>query len=99
MCHFLKEYGVVSVVFAKFGSYVGQKSRWVLFFGLWVSALERRIPFFDLWSIWKERNEKTFKKEESLLKELFSIVAVRVAKWVVVRRDFTNVKIKEIIHN
>lgn len=47
------------------------------------------IPFAILWSIWKERNSRIFLGSSFSVANLISTVAIRIAKWALVRKEFS----------
>lgn len=60
--------------------------------------LWRIIPFSVLWSIWRERNEKTFRDSSLSTKNLISMVSLRIAKWALVRKEFSNIRLHVILY-
>lgn len=55
--------------------------------------LWRFVPFSILWSIWREKNES---RSSSLVEALTIRVNLRIAKCVVVRKEFSNLNLNDI---
>lgn len=56
-------------------------------------------PFANLWSIWNERNDLIFWGSSMSSADLASRIALRVAKWVMVRKEFSNFNLNDILFN
>ena len=63
------------------------------------TILWRIIPLSILWSIWKERDDQIFNREESNREDLLTIVLLRIAKRASARKKFSNTKIDHIMQN
>lgn len=50
------------------------------------------ISFSIIWSILNERNERICRRKVLFLEVFTSTVAMRIAKWTVARKDFSNMK-------
>lgn len=61
--------------------------------------LWRIIPFSILWSIWKERNERIFGGKVSSWEGLITFVSLRVVKWASMRKECSDLKIDDVLHN
>lgn len=57
--------------------------------GLRFGALED-IPFTILWSVWKERNNRVFRGSSTTKEDVLSLVYMRIAKCVSIRREFNS---------
>lgn len=58
------------------------------------------IPFATLSSVLRGRNDEIFRGEASSVDSIILVVVVlRMTKWLLVRKEFDNVKIEDIIHN
>lgn len=56
------------------------------------------IPFAILWSIWMERNDRIFKCSSfSSAADLISSIGMRIAKWALVRKEFSNFSLNAIL--
>lgn len=51
-----------------------------------------------LWSIWKERNERIFRSMSYSLEELLHAMLLRLAKWVLFRKEFKNLKLDNMLY-
>lgn len=61
--------------------------------------LWRVSPFAILWSIWKEMNDRIIRGSSSSSIDLIPRVALRIAKWALVRKKFSNVHLNDILEN
>ena len=57
------------------------------------------LPSAILWSIWKERNNKVFKGTFSSLTNLIDLITMRIARWALIRKEFSNSSIDDITVN
>lgn len=62
-------------------------------------SLWRVVPFGISWSIWKERNNRIFRVTSSILVDMISRVTFRIAKWSLIRKEFSNVNLDNILFN
>lgn len=56
------------------------------------------IPFVVIWSVWEEENEKIFQRW-SLLEDFILVLSLRIAKWILVRKDFNDFCMNDILFN
>lgn len=61
-------------------------------------SLWRIIPFVVFWSVWKEGNDKIFQRW-SLLEDFILVLNLRIAKWILVRKDFNDFCVNDILFN
>lgn len=64
---------------------------------MWVVDVDTH--FSIMWSIWKARNDKISRDLLVDMDGLVSMTGLRLARWLVVRKEFSNVKIDDVIHN
>ena len=57
------------------------------------------LPFAILWSIWKGINDRIFQGAYASLLELIEVITLRVAKWALLRREFSNFSLNAILLN
>ena len=55
--------------------------------------------FAILWVIWRERNDKIFRVAFSSSVELITSITMRIAKWALVRKEFSNFYLDEVFVN
>lgn len=63
------------------------------------AILYRHIPLAILWSIWKEMNDEIFRGVQMDYEDLLSIVHSTLAKWASIRKEFTYLRLGDILHN
>ena len=56
------------------------------------------IPFAIIWLIWKKRNER-ISKGTSLTSELISQVTLKIARWALARKKFSNLNMNDLLSN
>ena len=56
-------------------------------------------PFAILWSIWKERNDRIFRSSSFSTVGLTSEVAFGIAKWALIRKEFSKLTFDDILLN
>lgn len=61
--------------------------------------LWRIILFAILSSIWRERNGRIFRGFSSSVAMLITEVSIRVVKWVLIRKEFENLNMNDILSN
>ena len=66
--------------------------------------LWRMIPFAILWSIWMERNDRiskgsSFSSAFSSAADLISSIGMRIVKWALLRKEFSNFSLNAILTN
>ena len=52
-----------------------------------------------MWSIWRNRNDRIFRGSSSLSHELISRVALKITKWALVRKEYFNFNLNDILFN
>lgn len=63
-------------------------------------VLWRIIPFVILWTVWRERNERIFKSmSPSIIEKLASVVHLRIVKRALIRKEFGNITLNDILLN
>lgn len=61
--------------------------------------LWRTIPFPIVWLIWKEWNNGIFKNVYSTSQDLRAFIHARIAKWALLKREFYNLSMTDILFN
>lgn len=63
-------------------------------------VLWRIIPFVILWTVWRERNERIFKSmSPSIIEKLALVVHLRIVKRALIRKEFGNITLNDILLN
>ena len=62
-------------------------------------SLWRLIPFAMLWCIWKDRNDRVFRNVSSTSEELVASISLMIANWALVRKEFSNFSLNDILFN
>ena len=62
-------------------------------------VLWRLIPFAILWSVWKEKNDRVFKRSSSSVEDLTLLVVSRIAKWATFKSEFDSLRVDGVLHN
>lgn len=52
-----------------------------------------------MWSIWKERNSGIFEGASVDYGDLLLVVGWRGAKWAIIREEFANLRLDDIVYN
>lgn len=63
----------------------------------WEESFVEIVPFTILWSIWGERNDGIFRGSSSSLANVIPKLALRIAKWALARKEFSNLTINDIL--